>query len=380
MVEVVEEIDPARIALEEVSDRTLVTIELGYGLVHLVDERRGSPLVARITGVRKQLSQAFGFVVPQFRVRDALEMSPYDYRITLGGVPLGGASLRADKLLAIDAGEARLHHGLAGEETRDPSFGFPALWIDPAARDHAVAQGFLTVDPSTVIGTHLNQLLGLRPAALLGPDEVKAILDALKDHASGLVEAVTPAPLSLAALTRILRALLDDGVPIGHPLPILSSLAQAVQVTLDHNALVDLVRADLGGLIVGRLCPPDARLPVLTLDAALENMIVQGLTDPATGQPVIEPDLARAIGERVAAICAERGGDVCPPALIVQPRARRALASLLRLRAPACLVLSISELPASQPIEVIAVIGGEHNTSPALPAPQQPTLQEELAA
>jgi flagellar biosynthesis protein FlhA len=350
--------DPARIALQDVSDHTLVTIELGYGLVHLVDDRRGAPLVSRITGVRKQLSQVFGFVVPQFRVRDALELGPNDYRILLGGVTLGGAGVRADRILAIDAGEAREPHGLAGEATRDPSFGCPALWIEPAQRDHAIAEGFLTVDASTVIATHLNQLLAERAQALLGPDEVKALLDAIKDHSAGLVETIYPQPLSLAALTRLLRALLEDGIPIGHPLPIFASLSQAVQQTLDHDQLVDLLRADLGGLIVGRICAPGERLPVITLDARLEGAIVQGLHDPATGQPVIEPDLARTIGEHVAALLAERGGRT-PPALVVQPRARRALAALLRLRAPGCLVLSISELQPTQPIEVIAVIGAE---------------------
>ena len=361
--------DPGRITLDEVSDHTLVTIELGYGLVHLVDDRRGSPLVARITGVRKQLSQAFGFIVPQFRVRDSLDLSPNDYRIALGGVPLGGGTIRADKILAIDAGEVRDNHRLEGEATVDPSFGCPALWIDPAARDHAIAEGFLTVDASTVIATQLNQLLGDRPQALLGPDEVRAILDAVKDHAAGLVEAVHPQPLSLAALTRLLRALLEDGIPIGHPLPILSSLSSALQLTTDHDRLVDLVRADLGALIVGRVCAPGERLPVLTLDAQLEGAIVSGLSDPATGQPVIEPDLARNIGEHIAALIAGRGAHTAPLALVVQPRARRALAALLRLRAPSCLVLSISELPVSQPIEVIAVIGGPAAPPAALPHP-----------
>ncbi len=369
--------DPARIALEDVSDHTLVTIELGYGLVHLVDERRGSPLVARITGVRKQLSQSFGFVVPQFRVRDALDMAPGDYRILLGGVPLGGASIRADRILAIDAGEAREGHGLKGEQTRDPSFGCPALWIDPAARDQAVAEGFLTVDASTVIATQLNQLLSERPQALLGPDEVRALIEAVKEHSSGLIETIYPQPLSLAAITRLLRALLDDGVPIGHPLPIFASLSQAVQQTLEHERLVELLRSDLGALIVGRICAPHERLPVVTLDASLEGMIVQGLHDPGTGQPVIEPDLARTIGERIAALIAARGPSAQPLALIVQPRARRALAALLKLRAPSCLVLSISELPPAQPIDVIEVIGGEPLPSPGLP---QPELLERTAA
>ena len=371
--------DPQKIALDEVSDHTLVTVELGFGLVQLVDERRGSPLISRITGVRKQLSQTFGFVVPQFRVRDSLEMPPHDYRILLGGVALGGASVRAEKVLAIDAGEARDSHTLQGEPTTDPSFGCPGLWIEPAARDHAIAEGFLTVDVSTVIATHLNQLLVERAGDLLGPDEVRQILEAVKEHSSGLVETVYPQPLSLAAIARLLRALLEDGVPLGHPLPILQSLSAAVQVTLDHDRLVDQVRIDLGPLLVGRTCPPHQRLPVLTLDARLEGAIVQGLQDPATGQPVIEPDLARAIGERVSTLLGERGPSAIPPALIVQPRARRALAALLRLRAPQCLVLSIAELPPAQPIEVVAVIGADQPAPPALPT-QEHAPADELAA
>ncbi len=359
MIEAVEAVDPGRILLDEVSDQTLVTVEMGYGLIHLVDERRGSPLVARITGVRKQLSQQFGFIVPQFRVRDSLELGPNNYRILLGGVPIGIAEMRPDKVLAIDAGEASADHGLRGEKARDPSFGCPAIWIDPAQRDLAIAEGFLTVDASTVIATHINQVLGDRPSALLGPDEVRAILDGVKERSAGLVETIHPQPMSLGALTRLFHALLDDGISIAHPLPILSALSQALQQTTDHDRLIDLLRTALGEMIVGRICMADERLPVVTLEAGLEQMIVAGMHDPATGQPVIEPDLARGIGERITAIVAERGPSAPPIALIVQPRARRPLASLLRLRAPQCLVLSISELPPSQPIEVISVIGGE---------------------
>jgi flagellar biosynthesis protein FlhA len=372
-----EPVDPNRITLDEVSDHTLVTIEMGYGLIHLVDERRGSPLVARLTGVRKQLSQAFGFIVPQFRVRDSLELGANAYRILVGGVPVGIAEMRPDKILAIDAGEASPDHGLRGEETRDPSFGCPAIWIEPSQRDLAIAEGFLTVDASTVVATHLNQVLGDRPSALLGPDEVKAILEAVKERAAGLVETIHPQPMSLGALTRLFHALLDDGISIAHPLPILSALSEALQQTNDHDRLVDLLRTDLGAMIVGRICGPDECLPVVTLEAGLEQMIVGGMHDPATGQPVIEPDLARGIGERISALIAERGPAAPSVALIVQPRARRPLAALLRLRAPNCQVMSISELPPSQPIEVISVIGSEAPLQPA--RPEQP-IPEGLAA
>jgi len=236
------------------------------------------------------------------------------------------------------------------------------------------------VDASTVIATHLNQLLSERPQELLGPDEVKTLVEAVKERACSLVETIHPQPLSLAALTRLLRALLEDGISIAHPLPIFSSLSRAVQQTVDHDRLVDLLRADLGALIVGRICPPHERLPVLTLDAGLEGAIVQGMMDPATGQPVIEPDLARMIGERIAQISAERGPTAIPLALVVQPRARRALAALLRMRAPACLVLSITELPASQPIEVIDVIGAPPPQAPGLPHPDSFEEAESMAA
>lgn len=355
----VEEADPSRIALDDVSDHTLVTIELGYGLVHLVDVKRGSPLVARITGVRKQLSQACGFIVPQLRVRDQLELPPNAYRIQLGGVTIGEGDVRPERVLAINAGEVRAGHGLTGEATTDPSFGCPALWIDPAMRDMAIAEGFLTVDAGTVIATHLNQVLGERLHLLLGPDEVRAILEGVRGRAAGLVETVHPNPLSLGAITRIFRSLLEDGVTIAHPLPILAALGQAVQQTSDHDRLIEIVRAELGPLIVGRICPAHLRLPVITLDAGLEAMIVQGMQDPVTGQPVIEPELARGLGERIAALVSARGPGATPPALIVQQRARRALSAALRFRAPTVLVLSISELPPSQPVEVIAVIGGD---------------------
>jgi flagellar biosynthesis protein FlhA len=368
-----------RILLEDVSDHTLVTIELGFGLLAMVDDRRGAPLVGRLTGVRKQLSQSFGFIVPQFRVRDALDLGPHDYRVVLGGVPLAGGTVRPDRVLAIDTGDVRPGHALTGEAARDPSFGCPALWIEPGQRDLATAEGFLAVDPAAVIATQLNQLLSARAHALLGPDEVRAILEAVKERAPGVVEAIHPQPLSLAALTRLLRALLEDGIPIGHPLPIFAGLASAVQVTLDHDRLVDLLRAELGGLIVGLACPPGEALPVLTLDAQLEAAIVQGLLDPVSGQPVIEPELARGIADYVAALIAERGAEARPVALIVQPRARRALAALLRQRAPSCLVLSIAELPPAQPVAVVAVIGGDLPPS-VQPSALPPPPSESLAA
>jgi flagellar biosynthesis protein FlhA len=370
----VEEVPPDRIDIADVSDQTLVTIELGYGLVHLVDEAKGAPLLTRITGIRKQLSRDLGFVLPQFRIRDSLEAGANDYRVLLGGLVIAHGVAKPAKLLAIDTGDVRadVHggHGVAGEATRDPSFDCPALWIDPAARDHAVSEGFLTVDPSTVIATHANQELLNQSHQLLGPEEVRALIDDLKDRAPALIEAIHPEPLSLAALTRIFRALIADGIALSHPQPLLTSLALALQTVQDFDAVIDAVRADLGARLIARISEPGERLKVVTLDAGLESAILGGMVDPATGQPLIEPDCGTMIAGRIAAYIEEANG---PVALIVQPPARRALANLLRQRASRCQVLSINELPATQPVEVVGVIGAEETPqlSETLPEPQE---------
>jgi flagellar biosynthesis protein FlhA len=274
--------------------------------------------------------------------------------------------VRPGKLLAIDAGDVRPGHGLTGEPTRDPSFDCPALWIAPAARDHAVAEGFLVVDPATVIATHANQALLAEAHQLLGPDEVREWVDGLKTRAPALVEAVYPDPLPLAALTRTLRALMADGIGLSHPQPLFTALALALQKTSDFDAVIDAVRADLAGRLVARIAGPDEPLKVVTLDAGLEAAILGGMLDPSTGQPLIEPDCGAMILREINAIADAEGGAL---ALIVQPPARRALAALLKLRAPRCLVLSIAELPASQPIAVVGTIGAS-SEAPVLSAPE----------
>ncbi|QDH32944.1 FHIPEP family type III secretion protein [Porphyrobacter sp. YT40] len=229
-----------------------------------------------------------------------------------------------------------------------------------------MAEGFLVVDPASVIATHANQALLAEAHQLLGPDEVRDWVEGLKARSPALVEAVTPDPLPLPALTRTLRALLADGIGLSHPQPLFTSLALALQTTTDFDAVIDAVRADLSARLVARIVGPDEALKVVTLDAGLEAAILGGMVDPATGQPLIEPDCGSMILREVNAVAdAERS----PIALIVQPPARRALAALLKTRAPRCLVLSIAELPAAQPIAVVGTIGAPAE-APALAAPE----------
>lgn len=365
--------DPSRVRIEDVTDQTLVVLQLGFALVHLTDERSGAPLVQRLIGLRRQICQSFGFVVPQFRIEDSFDLEPDQYRLMLGGVPLGSGRIRAGRHLAVDTGEVMGTIAVPGETTVDPSFGCPALWIESSARDTAIAEGYMVVDCESVIATHLNQMLARQAHALLGPDQVRDLLDYLRQSHGQLIDTITPNPLPLAVVTRLLKALLEDGISLRHGLRIFASLSQACQRTNDHDQIVDLIRADLGGMLVGEICSPDTCLPVLTLDARLEEMVVNGLHDPATGAIVIDPDLARSIGEHVAAVMGSLGPGRERAALIVQPRARRALAALLATRVPGCSVLSINELPPAQPIELVAVIG-EDKAAPALIAQDKDRL------
>ncbi|MBA3838202.1 MAG: flagellar biosynthesis protein FlhA, partial [Zymomonas sp.] len=171
-------VDPSQINWEDVADTLQINLDIGYGLVPLVDERRGSQLMGRITGVRRQLSKQLGFVVPQVRVRDDINLPPYAYRIVVGGVVLGDDLVSPDEMLALDTGQAVGR--LPGKAAKDPTFGLDAVWISPADADAATGAGYLVVDASTVIATHLNHVLHAHAAELLGQDEVQNLLDALK--------------------------------------------------------------------------------------------------------------------------------------------------------------------------------------------------------
>ena len=358
--------DPTAIDWSDVSDHAAVTLELGFGLVHLVDPRKGAPLVSRLTGVRRQLSQAHGFVLPPIRVRDSLDLAPDRYRLLIGGAEAGAGEIRPRTMLALDADGLADHERLAGEATRDPSFGLPAKWIAEGARDLAIADGWLVVDDVTVIATHASQCVGRDVARLFTADEAQALVAALKEGAEQLVDAVTPAPLALPALTGVFQALLADGVPLSNPRPIFASLARATQRTLDLDTLVDAVRADLGALLVARVTPAGGPLRVVALAAELEGLVLRSVLD---GPGLVEPALGQSIADELDRVLAgaEAGS---PVALIVQPKARRPLTQLLAARFPDTPVLSLRELPERQPVEVVAVIGAaEPHPEPGVTTP-----------
>ncbi|PKP90440.1 MAG: flagellar biosynthesis protein FlhA [Alphaproteobacteria bacterium HGW-Alphaproteobacteria-16] len=357
-----EPVDPSRIGWDEVTDNMQVMIDIGYGLVPLVDERRGGPLMGRITGVRRQLSKELGFVVPQVRVRDDINMGPFTYRIVVGGVVIGEDSVSPDEVLALDTGQAS--GPLHGKPAKDPTFGLDAMWISPADADAATGQGYLVVDPGTVMATHLNQALIQNASDLLGPDEVQALLDGLRERAAQLVSSLSPNPLPITTLTQVLRGLLAENIPLKEFRRIAAAIANAAQKSVDADEIIEMIRPELGPLIIQRLCGVREPLRVMTLEGHLEALLGQAVRSDPSKRHTIEPDLGRRIVDALQRAAQPLVAEAKPFALVVQPSIRIAIRKLVKTVLPDTPVMSFFEVPEDKSVEVVAVIGAPE----ALPA------------
>jgi flagellar biosynthesis protein FlhA len=350
-------VNPAQIGWDEVSDDAALGLELGYGLIALVDERKGAPLMARITGIRRQLSRELGFVVPLVRVRDNMVLAPNAYRITVAGVIVAEDEIYPDDLLALDSGD--LIETVAGRAVKDPTFGLEAVWIPPAKRAEAIVAGYTVVDAATVAATHLNQVIQTAAADLFGMDEAQKLLDALKESAPQLVANLTPQPLTLTAIAAVCRALLAEGVPLKDFRRIAEALAEVARDEADPAQIVEKVRQRIGALIVQTLVPVRMPLPVITLDAGLEGLLTQAVRTGQNAMHPIEPGLGQKLVAAVGAIAGPLIGEGRRFALVTSPIARRALSRLLGPHLPDVPVFSFLEIPDGKAVEVIAIVGGE---------------------
>jgi flagellar biosynthesis protein FlhA len=356
-VEIVEQVpvDLSKIGWDEVSDSMQINLDIGYGLVPLVDERRGAPLMGRITGVRRQLSKELGFVVPQVRVRDDINLAPFHYRILVGGVVVGEDQVAPDEMLALDTGQAVGH--LNGKRAKDPTFGLDAVWIQQGDADAATGAGYLVVDPGTVVATHLNHQLGQHASELLGADEVQALLDGLKERSPQLVAALSPSPLPLTTLTQVLKGLLAENVPLKEFRRIAAAISVAAQKTLDADDIIETIRPELGGLIIQKLCGVREPLRVMTLEGQLEGLLGQAVRSDPSRRHTIEPDLGRRIVDALQRAAQPLINDAKPFALVVQPAIRVAIRKLVKTCLPDTPVMSFFEVPEEKAVEVVAVIG-----------------------
>ncbi len=346
---------PKELDWDDVDQVDLIGLEIGYGLIPLVNPDTGGQLMARVKGVRKKLSAELGFLIHPVRIRDALNIDPDAYHIVLKGVVRGKGEVKVGREMAINPGQ--VFGTLEGTPCREPAFGLEAVWIDPSQRDQARTLGYTVVDAATAVATHLNKVLRDSAADLLSHDEVQQLLDKLAARSPKLVEDLVPGKLSLGVITRTLQNVLSEGVPIRDMRSITEALTEAATRTQDPEALTSMIRPKLGRMIVQGLLDDKSGLSVITLDPNLEQLLHNVLQQTPPGQSmVLEPGLAERLFSalRQGARAVEEQGH--PAVLVVSPAIRSWISKASRFRVSDLTILSYNEIPEDQMVKVIHTV------------------------
>jgi flagellar biosynthesis protein FlhA len=341
---------------DDVTPVDIVGLEVGYRLIPLVDKAQGGDLLKRIKGLRKKFAQEVGFLAPTVHIRDNLELKPSSYRITLKGVEIATGESQYGQFLAINPG--MVTGSLPGTITSDPAFGLPAVWVDATKRDEAQSMGYTVVDAGTVIATHLNHIISMHAAELLGRQEVQQLLDHVGKESPKLIEDLVPKLLSLSVIQKVLQNLLSEGVHIRDMRSIIETLAEHAPHIQDNNELTALVRVQLGRAIVQQLFPAGNEISVISLDNELERLLVQALHNNNATGAAIEPGIAEALSRQAETLSKQQEQMGMTPVLLVPSALRITLSKFLRRAVPHLRVLSHDELPDSKTIRVASFIGG----------------------
>ncbi|MEE8058215.1 MAG: flagellar biosynthesis protein FlhA [Pseudomonadales bacterium] len=347
------------IGWDDVQPVDAIGLEVGYRLIPMVDKTQGGELLSRVKGIRKKLSQEVGFLIPSVHIRDNLDLTPTGYRITLMGVTAGESEIFPDRDLAINPGQ--IFGKLDGKTTRDPAFGLDAVWIDPAMKDQAQTLGYTVVDSSTVIATHLNQVLLKHTYELLGHDEVQQMLDRLAKHSPKLVEQLVPDTVSISVLLVVLKNLLMEQVPIRDLRTIAETIAANVAKSQDPVMLTAAVRVALRRTIVQGIYGNESMLPAIALDPAMEQLLLKSVQQAQqsgnTDDIVLEPGLADRL--QAALLDASQKQEMAgkPSVLLVSAPLRSVLAKFIRYSATDIYILSYGEIPDDKQITIESTVG-----------------------
>ena len=333
----------------------VIGIQLGYGLIPLIEQGATGKLLQRVKGIRKKLSSDFGFLLPTIRIRDNLDIPPSDYKIVLNGTVRGSGTIEIGRELAINPGQVL--EEVEGSKTKEPAFGLDAVWIREQDREYAQAVGYTVVDSATVIATHLNHLLRSSTDEVFTFDIAQELLDKLSESSPKLLEDYIPEKLDLGSLVRILQNLLAEGVPLSDMRSILETIAENTAKSKDTDFLTSSVRARLGRLIVQQTTIPGSTMEVMTLEPELEQLLTTMLTSaPSREEVALDPDLSSSFFQAVAESIEEFEQDEKQPILVVSPTIRAWLATLIRKGGGDISVLSYREIPDDQSIRVVKTI------------------------
>lgn len=352
-------VEPAEIGWDDVQPVDAIGLEVGYRLIPMVDKAQGGELLSRIKGIRKKLSQELGFLIPSVHIRDNLDLMPTAYRISILGVTAGEAEIYPDRDMAINPGQ--VFGRLEGIETKDPAFGLDAVWIESSMKDQAQTLGYTVVDASTVVATHINQLLLKQTHELLGHDDVQQMLDKLAKQSPKLVEELVPNTISINTLLIVLKNLLMEQVPIRDLRTIAQAVASAAAKSQDPAALTAAARLALKRIIIQSIYGNDSVLPAVALEPAMEQLLLksyqQAQQSGNTDDLVLEPSLAERL--QTALIDASQRQEMAgkPAVLLVAAILRPVLAKFVRYSASDMKVLSYAEIPDDKQVTIESTVG-----------------------
>jgi len=341
--------------VKDLLDMDLMELEIGFNLISLVDESQGGTLLSRIKSIRRQIAMEMGFIVPPVRIRDNLQVGSNSYSIIIKGVKVADGEVFPDKFMVMNPdGEIE---GISGTPTKEPAFGLPALWVDGADKETAEMEGYTIVDPSTVIATHLTEVIKANAHELLGRQETQELLDQLKNKYPKLVEDVVPNVLDLGLLQRILQELLKERVSIRNLQTILEILAAYGTQNKNIDYLLEKVRSGLKRQISSSLQANDGTLYVFTLNSKIEQMVANNIQTTDDGKEIV---LDPAVGQKILSALSEKVNEILQkgltPVLVISPPIRLAFRRFVEKFISNLHIISHNEISENTKIESLGTL------------------------
>lgn len=333
----------------------LLEIEIGYGLISLADERSGGDLLDRISGIRRQCAKELGIIVQPIRIRDNLQLATNEYVLKIKGTELARGEIMPKHFMVMNPTNEEIE--LKGIATHEPAFGLPALWIEAGLREEAEILGYTVVDATTVMVTHLSEIIKDNSHELMGRQEVKQLIDGLKEKYSAVVEELIPDLLSLGEVQKVLQNLLRERVPIKDMISILETLADYAPSTKNTELLTEYVRHSLSRTVVAPYVADDNILRVITIHPDLENYIGDNIQKSFQGSfPAIEPTINTAILQNISKLIEGLAPSQTRAVILASPKIRAPFKRLIEMAFPQLAVLSLNEVPNYIEIEAVGMV------------------------
>jgi flagellar biosynthesis protein FlhA len=352
-------IAPKKENIESMLPVDMVELEVGYGLISIVESDQSGDLLERIVSIRKQFALDLGIVVPSIHIRDNLQLAPGEYRVMIKGNRVGGGTLRPEAMLAMDPGN--VSDPIDGIKTKEPAFGLDALWISPNRKEDAEISGYTVVDLPTVMATHLTEIIRSHAHELLGRQEAASLVENFKKSHPKVVEELIPDLMSLGSVVRVMQGLLKEQVSIRNLLTIFETLADEAPRTKDIEVLTEGVRRALARGITAKYTTDQGNIPVMTLHPVIEELIANSLLQTEQGvQLVMDPNTAHRLINEIARAVENHPEVASQPILLTSPTSRRHIYKLTSRFIPQLVVLSHNELTSDADVQSVALVEMSH--------------------